>query len=154
MLYKKIMVAVDGSEVSQQALQHAMKLAENQKAKLVLLHIVEETFGFRGGVGFDYDYLISRYRDEGLEILKQAAGLVKANSALKCKTLLVELNPFQGRIAEVIIDKVKELSIDLIILGTHGRRGFNHWLLGSVAEDLMRIAITPVLLTHVTHGQF
>ena len=127
-----------------------IKIAEDQKAKLYLIHIVEENFGFRGGVGYDYDYLISMYREEGLKILEASAQIVKEQSALKCKTLLVELNPFQGRIAEVIIDKVKELSIDLVVMGTHGRRGFNHLLLGSVAENLMRIAVTPVLLIRGT----
>lgn len=146
MIYKKIMVAVDGSDVSDIALRHAIKIAQDQKATLYLIHVAEETFGFRGGVGYDYDYLISMYRKEGLKVLKQAAKTVKAGSAVKCKILLVELNSFQGRIAEVVIDKTKELSIDLLVVGTHGRRGFNHLFLGSVAENIMRIAITPVLL--------
>lgn len=146
MLYNKIMVAIDGSDVSSKALDHAIKLAENHKATLILIHIVEESFGFRGGVGFDYDYLITQYREEGLRILKDAEQIVKEKSSLKCKTILVELNPFQGRIAEVLIDKIKDLSVDLLVMGTHGRRGFNHFLLGSVAENLIRIAVTPVLL--------
>lgn len=146
MLYKKIMVAIDGSELSAKALAHAVQLAEQQKSSLILIHIVEENFGFRGGVGFDYDYLISQYREEGLKVLNEAEQAVKAQSELKCKTLLVELNPFQGRIAEVLIDKVQELGVDLLVMGTHGRRGFNHLLLGSVAENLIRIAVTPVLL--------
>lgn len=146
MLYKKIMVAIDGSDVSLKAFEHAIQLAENHKSSLILIHVVEENFGFRGGVGFDYDYLITQYREEGLRILKDAEQKVKEKSGLKCKTILVELNPFQGRIAEVLIDKIKDLSVDLLVIGTHGRRGFNHLLLGSVAENLIRLAVTPVLL--------
>lgn len=147
MIYKKILLAYDGSDVSNQALHHAIKLAKNQHATLYILYVVEESFGFRGGIGYDYDYLISIYKDEGHKVLNEATDIVKAECAsIKHETLLVQLNTFQGRVADVVIDKANELAVDLIIVGTHGRRGINHFFLGSVAENIMRMSHAPVLL--------
>lgn len=146
MIYKKIILAIDGSDTSNCALQEAIKLAEDQKAKLHLIHVIEESFPFHGGIGFDYSPLIDLYKKEGQRILDLAQERIDNHSSIKAETKLIELNPFQGRIAEVIIEETKLWGGDLLIIGTHGRRGFSHLVLGSVAEHVMRIATTPVLL--------
>jgi nucleotide-binding universal stress UspA family protein len=146
MIYKKILLAYDGGDVSKQALQHSIKLAKNQHATLYILYVVEESFGFRGGIGYDYDYLISIYKEEGEKVLQEAADLIKLEPSIKHELILVQLNTFQGRVADVVIDKANELAVDLIVVGTHGRRGFNHLIIGSVAENLMRMANAPLLL--------
>ncbi|CDZ77764.1 Universal stress protein/MSMEI_3859 [Legionella massiliensis] len=146
MLYKKIILAVDGSNTSNYALQEAIKLAEDQKAVLLVIHVVEENFGFHGGAGFDYSPLIELYKREGQKILDQAKERISSQSSIKFETKLVQLNSFQGRVAEVIIEETKQSAADLLVIGTHGRRGFNHLILGSVAELAIRIATTPVLL--------
>jgi nucleotide-binding universal stress UspA family protein len=145
MIYKKILLAYDGSDVSREALTHSIKLAKNQHATLYVLYVVEESFGFRGGIGYDYDDLISLYKEEGEKVLQEATDLIE-ESSINHEPLLVQLNTFQGRVADVVIDKAKELAVDLIVAGTHGRRGINHLILGSVAEDITRMANTPVLL--------
>jgi nucleotide-binding universal stress UspA family protein len=146
MIYKKILLAYDGGDVSKLALQHSIKLAKNQHATLYILYVVEESFGFRGGIGYDYDYLISIYKEEGEKVLQEASDLIKQESSIKHELILVQLNTFQGRVADVVIDKANELVVDLIVVGTHGRRGFNHLIIGSVAENLMRMANAPLLL--------
>ena len=145
MSYKKIMIAVDGSSCSLLALKEAAKLAENQHAQLQLVHVVEESFPFHNGIGFDYSSLIAFYREEGQKLLEKAKETIK-KSSLPIQSKLVELNPFQGRIAEVIVEEAKLLHADLLVIGTHGRRGFSHLFLGSVAENIIRIATIPVLL--------
>ena len=145
-MYQKILLAYDGSNVSKQALQHTIKLAQNQQAMLYVLYVVEESFGFRGGIGYDYDYLISIYKEEGENVLQEAKDIISAESTIKHDSILVQLNTFQGRVADVVIDKADELRVDLIVAGTHGRRGINHFILGSVAENIMRMAKMPVLL--------
>ena len=59
---------------------------------------------------------------------------------------LTELTPSKAQIAEKLIDEATGLSADLIVIGTHGRRGLHHILNGSIAEEVMRISKIPVLL--------
>lgn len=146
MAYKRIIVAVDGSETSKQALKEAIKLAKEQQAKLRILHVVDENFIYYGGEAYvDHDTLESSIRKEGQKILEKVEAKIR-NSNIKFESRLVEIKPFQGRIAEKIIDEAKAWPADLLVIGTHGRRGFSHLLLGSVAEGVIRIATMPVLL--------
>lgn len=106
-----------------------------------------------GRIGYDYDHLISLYKEEGNQVLQEATDIVKADSSIKHELLLVQLNTFQGRVADVVIDKANELTVDLIIVGTQGRRGINHFFLGSVAENIMRMSHVPVLLIRGSHEE-
>ena len=69
-----------------------------------------------------------------------------SHSSIKFEAKLIELISSQGRIAEVIAEEAANWSADLLVLGTHGRRGFSRLFIGSVAENTVRIATTPVLL--------
>lgn len=146
MLYKNIMLATDGSDISNKALKEAIQLATDQKAHLRIVHVVDEAFIYHGGPGFDYSLIIKAFKDEGQKILDSTATIVSKQSSIQFDTALIELNPFQGRIAEVIITKAQDWPADLLIIGTHGRRGFSRLFLGSVAEHIIRIATMPVLL--------
>jgi nucleotide-binding universal stress UspA family protein len=146
MPYKHILVAIDGSDVSNKALKEAIRLATDQKAHLHILHVVDEAFVYHGGPGFDYSQIMKAFKDEGQKILDSAATIVSKQSSIKFDTTLIELNPFQGRIAEVIITKAQDWPADLLVIGTHGRRGFSHLFLGSVAEHIIKLATMPVLL--------
>ncbi|STX40665.1 universal stress protein [Legionella donaldsonii] len=146
MLYKKIMVATDGSDLSNHVLQEAIQLATDQKAHLRIAYVVDEGFVYHGGPGFDYSLILKAFKDEGQKILDKTAALVSKQSSIKFDTTLIELNPFQGRVSEVIVEKAKEWPADLLVIGTHGRRGLSHLFLGSVAEQIIRTATMPVLL--------
>ena len=146
MIYKNILLATDGSDVSNCALQEVIKLIKHQKSTVRLVHVVDESFIYYGGPGFDYPSLIASYREEGARILEKAADLITSQSSAHVEKRLIELKPLQGRIAEAIIDEAAEWPADLLVIGTHGRRGFSHFFLGSVAENIVRIATMPVLL--------
>ncbi|MCC5014811.1 MULTISPECIES: universal stress protein [unclassified Legionella] len=146
MLYKKIMVATDGSDLSNNALQEAIQLATDQKAHLRIVYVVDEGFVYHGGPGFDYSLILKAFKEEGQKILDKTAAIVSKQSSIKFDTTLIELNPFQGRVSEVIVEKAKEWPADLLVIGTHGRRGLSHLFLGSVAEQIIRTATMPVLL--------
>ncbi len=146
MMYKKILLAVDGSDASQPALQEAIQLANNQKALLRVIYVIDESFIYHGGPGYDYLSFIASCREEGQAILKRTSDYIKSQSKIKFETAILELKPFQGRIADVIVEEAQDWSADLLVIGTHGRRGFSHILMGSVAENVLRIATTPVLL--------
>ncbi|EHL30059.1 universal stress protein [Legionella drancourtii] len=145
-MYKRILVSVDGSDESKCALQEAVKLAKVEPTHLLIIHVLEENFMYHTGPGFDYNALIVAMRAEGERILDAAKKIASSNSSINVEIKLIELQSFQGRIAEVIVDEAKDWAADLIVLGTHGRRGVSRFFLGSVAENTVRIATTPVLL--------
>lgn len=144
--YKHILLAIDGSDASQPALQEAIRLTDDQKAKLKVIFVVDESFVYHGGPGYDYLSYLAACREEGLSILNRAAEYITQQSSIQFETGLVELEPFQGRIADAILEEASDWQADMLILGTHGRRGFSHILMGSVAESIIRIATIPVLL--------
>ncbi|OGV48938.1 MAG: universal stress protein [Legionellales bacterium RIFCSPHIGHO2_12_FULL_42_9] len=146
MNYKNIMLALDGSEASHLALGEVIKVTKNQKANLRLIHVLDASLIYQGGPGFDYLTVINACRQEGQAIFDQAKKIISKQSSLHIDQHLIELLPFQGRIAEAIVEEAKEWPADLLVLGTHGRRGFSRFFLGSVAENVVRIATVPVLL--------
>ncbi|CEG60501.1 universal stress protein [Legionella micdadei] len=145
MIYQRIMVAVDGSEISHLALKEAIRLAKDQKAELRIIHVIDESAVYPTESHVDYASLWQVHREEGLKFLDQISEEVR-NEQVPFDCKLVELKPFAGKIAEKIGEEAKVWPADLLVLGTHGRRGLNHLLLGSVAEQIIRIATTPVLL--------
>lgn len=150
MNYKKILLAIDGSDASKPALQEAIRLAHNQRARLKVIFVVDESFVYHGGPGYDYLSYLAACREEGQSILNQATEDIKNQSTIQFETALLELEPFQGRIADAIMEEVQDWHADILIVGTHGRRGFSHIFMGSVAENVIRIATIPVLLVRQT----
>ena len=145
MKYKNILVAVDGSEISKQALYEAIDLAKDQKAKLRIIHVVDEYIVDYSGIGIDYDKYEASMKEYGEKILKDMEEIARqSNTDFESK--LVELKTNQGRVEQKIIEQAKNWPADLIVIGTHGRRGLSHLFLGSVAEGVVRIASMPVLL--------
>lgn len=146
-MYKHILVAMDDSDTSLEALKEAIKLAQDQKAKLRILHIAIDIYtdysGF--GMGVDLSAFEPAAREASKKILHDAEKLAH-ESNVECNTQLIELKTGKGRIEEKIVEVATSWPADLLIIGTHGRRGFSHFLLGSVAEGITRIATMPVLL--------
>jgi len=146
-MYKNIMLALDGSKISDSLVEEVIKLIKGRKGvNLRIIHVVDESFVYYGGQDFDYLSLIVSCQEEGQNILAKAEKIIGSQCSVKIETSLLELKPFHKRIAEVIVEEAKEWPADLLVIGTHGRRGFSHLLLGSVAENIIRIATTPVLL--------
>ncbi|ARB93739.1 universal stress protein [Legionella longbeachae] len=140
-MYKQIMIAVDGSKASSLALKEAIELAKNQNSKLCVIHIVDTLY--EGDV--DREAFVELIRKQGQEVLnsiKKKLSRVKIEFEMK----LTELTPSKSQIAEKLVDEASAWSADLIIIGTHGRRGIQHILTGSVAEEVIRISKIPVLL--------
>ncbi|HVB49935.1 MAG TPA: universal stress protein [Burkholderiales bacterium] len=145
-MYDKILVAVDGSEIAQRALQEAIKLARQGSTRLRILHVVDETplWQYPDGVGVNYEAVIERFRETGRQVGAEALEAARAEG-VEAESALLELAG-AGRVADVIVQDAKDWGARLIVLGTHGRRGVAHLVLGSVAEGVSRAASTPVLL--------
>jgi nucleotide-binding universal stress UspA family protein len=143
-MYDKILVPVDGSATSLRGLGEAIGIAKSQRSQLCLLHIVNEFI-------FDYSYTPAAYatdvvdglRERGKTILIDAAALVR-KQGLEPVTVLLE--SIGGPAAELIVAQARELGAELIVMGTHGRRGLRRLAMGSDAEQVVRLATVPVLL--------
>jgi nucleotide-binding universal stress UspA family protein len=145
-MYKHILVAVDGSDTSNLALQEAMKLAKEQQAALRLIHIVDETPVY---MTMDTAYALADFqkamREAGQKVLATCAATTR-QAGVEVDTKFVILEVLTRRICDAINEEAKSWPADLIVIGTHGRHGFNHLLLGSVAEGVIRLAVKPVLV--------
>jgi nucleotide-binding universal stress UspA family protein len=148
-MYRHILVPVDGSNPSQRALREAIRLGQCQQAsEVVLLHIVDtvsyipQTEQSAAAYFKEAHAQAQRY---GQQLLEQAREEVE-RAGLTAVTRLIELKRASDLIHETIVREAGAASTELIVMGTHGRRGLSHLLLGSVAEGVMRLASCPVLL--------
>lgn len=149
-MYNRIMVSIDGSDTSARALREAIRIGQYQPgAEIRLLHVVDTVSNIpQTGSGSPPSYIKELYtqaRQYGQELLEQAQKETE-RAGLRVDTRLVELKRAADRIAQVIVDEAKTMPAELIVMGTHGRRGLSHLLLGSVAEGVMRLTPCPVLL--------
>jgi nucleotide-binding universal stress UspA family protein len=145
-MYKRIVVAVDGSDTSAAALNEAVKLAKVMNSTLLLLYVCEEipvVWNIEGMASFPLEDMTKAMVESGKRLLHRDKQRV-AESGLDAETRLVE--DYKGRIGIVICDEAEQWLADLLVIGTHGRKGFGHLLLGSVAEGVMRAATMPVLM--------
>lgn len=142
-MYKRILVPIDGSSTSDRALQEAIKLIDAQPAQLRLVHVIDD-LQFLDAEGYvDYAELRELTRKIGQRALDKAEEIAR-QADITVESALLEANG--ERIAQVINTEAESWSADLIVIGTHGRSGFNHLLFGSVAEGVVRGASVPVLL--------
>ncbi len=146
-MYTRIFVAIDSSDTARQALDEAIRLASALGARLCIAHAEDEAMLVQHGMGIgtfvDIDQVKRSIRTFGNRLLEQAVTTAQA-AGLQAETKLLESST--RRIAELIADGAREWQADLIVVGTHGRRGVDRLLVGSVAENLTRLAKTSLLL--------
>ena len=143
MAYKRILVPVDGSATSNTGLDEALKLARDGPSRIRLVHIIDDTLAFSSPDGAGVNYVLDALRKAGRDALEIAANRVR-RAKLDAETDLVE--NLTGRVADAIVEQAKRWRADLIVMGTHGRRGFDRLLIGSNAELVVRHSPVPVLL--------
>jgi len=147
-MYRRILVAVDGSETSNLALEHALQLAKDQRAQVRIVHAVEslhQLVALSGGTFFDIDELLDSLRREGKRVLEASLERAKA-FGVDAETAVLEAKDPVDRTAQILVQEARNWDADLIVVGTHGRSGFDRLFLGSVAETVLRSASVPVLL--------
>lgn len=150
-MYKRILVPVDGSETSNKALVTALQLAKDAGGRVRLIHIVEELAYLSGYEQFGgySDDLFKVMRETGTKVLDDGLAIAQAAGVEADKMLF---DDFGGRLAEVVADAAKQWNADLIVVGTHGRRGVGRVLLGSGAEQIIRLAPVPILVVRSSEG--
>ena len=151
-MYRRILVPVDGSIASNVGRAQAIGLAQTEGARLRFLNVVDESLGFSSpDIGaVDMGDLLRSMRELGEKSVEEAASLA-SKKGLRADTAVL---PSRGRRAsDVILQEAKKWRADLIVMGTHGRRGFNRLLLGSDAERVLRDTPVPLLLVREGHAK-
>jgi len=151
-MYRTILVAVDGSETSEHALTYATELARVTSAALRILHVVDMGWlPVAQEIGVDAERILVARRRAGESILA-IAGDSARNAGVEAETALTETDSPTQHVAEAIAAEAVRWPAELVVLGTHGRRGFRRLALGSVAERVARLALRPVLLVPSTNA--
>lgn len=144
-MYRQILVPVDGSDTANKALQAALELAKDSGGRVRAIHVMEEVAYASNfnQFGVYTEELLNAMQEAGKGILQDA--MTRAQSAgVAADTLLFD--SVSGRLAEVVANAAREWNADLIVVGTHGRRGVGRMLMGSGAEQIIRLAPVPVLV--------
>ena len=144
-MFKQILVALDGSETANLALDEAMTLAKEGGSIVRSIYVID-AYSFAPQLEFiSLQEVATSIREEASGVLAKAKKKLDAAGVIS-ETKIVETEVSGERIAQAIAKEAKNWPADLIVVGTHGRRGFSHFLLGSVAESIVRVASKPVLL--------
>jgi len=146
-MYQRILVPVDGSPTATRGLREAIRLAKGHDAALRLLHVVDRlplTQGMEPPAIIEE--LLRSAERAGHAVLAAGAALA-AKDNIRAQTVMRK--PPRGRVADTILDEARKWKAGLIVMGTHGRRGVGHLLLGSDAETVVRAARAPVLLVRL-----
>ena len=147
-MYKKILVPLDGSELSESVLEHVVAIATSCKVHEVVLTRVRYPLDKGVTDTLDADIaskLDETYQEEAAKYLEQIAADLK-EKGIAAKTVVLSGNP-----AEEIINYAQSSVVDLIIMSTHGRSGVSHWAFGSVADKVIRHSEIPVLIRPAGH---
>jgi len=140
--FKVILCPIDFSEFSVRAYRHALSLAEHYHARLVVHHVVElwqhPAVSFAASAALLDEYCQS-IRENAKEKLREFVKMYTHNA------IQPELVVDEGMAADAILAFAKEQKADLIVMGTHGRRGYDRLMLGSATDRVMRRASCPVL---------
>jgi len=144
-MFKRILVPVDGSPTSRAGLKLALRLAKEHKARLCLLHVVDETPIAQGEPmsGAAVDAMLESLRRAGRGIIARASAAARAQR-VRADAVTVEV--IGRRVADMILRQSVRWKADLLVLGTHGRRGLSRLVMGSDAEGVLRESRIPVLL--------
>jgi nucleotide-binding universal stress UspA family protein len=150
-MYKRILVAVDGSHTSRRAFEAALSLASSEGAELQPFYVVENTPMYFEAPGYDPSILLDRLIEQGKELGAELTQAMRAQGVAG-EVAMGEASSLDD-VSVVVLKAAAAFKADLLVMGTHGRRGVQRLFLGSVAERCVRQAALPVLLVPSAAGQ-
>jgi len=151
-MYQRILVPIDGSSSSNHGLGEAIRIAKLTQGRIRLFHVIDD-LSFALALGSEprhADDLLKQLRSEGSRILDEAQATVQA-AGVDVDTRLGD--NFPGSVQDKVAAEALDWGAELIVLGTHGRRGAARLVLGSGAERILRQAPVPVLLVRAPAGK-
>jgi nucleotide-binding universal stress UspA family protein len=144
-MFQHILLPLDGSEIAEQALPPALKLAAQFDAEITLLRVIQPPYVATHISGSAYGEVINSLRriayEEGMGYLKEQQAALR-DLGHKTHIHLVEGDDVAG----IILNLIQTLEVDTVVMSTHGRGGISRWVYGSVADKLLRVATVPILL--------
>jgi len=144
-MYDNILVPTDGSAASEGAVEHAIELANQYGATVHALYVVDT--GAYSSMEVGSDIVVEALREEGEQAVERVA------SEAEDAGVAVETSVRTGIAHRAIDEYVNEEGIDLVVMGTHGRTGVGRFLLGSVAEKVVRTADAPVMTVRASEEE-
>lgn len=144
-MYQRILVPIDGSTTSAKGLAEAIRLARTTGGRLRLVHVVDElsfALAMDPYTGYAGDWL-KELRANAVSLLENARAEAAAEG-VEADTVLRD--SLKGAVHDQVLEEAEASRADLIVIGTHGRRGVGRWVMGSSAERIVREAPVPVLL--------
>ena len=144
-MYQRILVPIDGSATAERGLTEAIAIARASGGSIRVIHVLDELVfvsGFETGASYA-NTVLPQLRKNSERIVLAARDRAQA-AGVSVDTLCVEC--FARRTSDVIVEQAAAWPADLIVIGTHGRRGVSRLMLGSDAEQVLRLAPVPVLL--------
>jgi nucleotide-binding universal stress UspA family protein len=143
-MYKRFLIATDGSELAEKAVTSGLALAKGLGAQVVVVTATEPWTAMTNGEGFAFSFPLEEYEKAAAERAEQILSKVRADAqklAVKCETVHVNDFPVEG-----ILATAKTKQCDLIVMASHGRRGVARLLLGSQAAQVVALSTIPVLI--------
>lgn len=151
-MYGKILIPLDGSEPSKNALTHAISIAEKFNSQLTLLAVVPRVMipvfpdeGF-GAAPVTAAKDMARYQDRMKEIYENVLAEAKAKLSSEHPDLKVETMLREGRPSATIVDLSENDGVDLIVMGSRGIGGITGWILGSTSHQVVDSCTKPILI--------
>lgn len=143
-MYKRILVAVDGSDTSRRAFAAALELAKAMGSALQPYYVIENTPMYFDAPGYDPSILRNQMIAQGDELATEFDKAM-ADKGVAGAMITGEASSLED-VPALVLNAAQSFGADLIVMGTHGRRGFQRLILGSVAERCVRQSTLPVLL--------
>lgn len=140
-MYKRILCPIDGSDTANAGVAEAIRIAQCSQGSIRLLYVLDTVY--LQSTGYMVGEVYEQMRDSGMQLLEKTKAQVAA-AGVAGESILIDANTL--RVADAIVDDCNAWGADVIVMGTHGRRGINHLLLGSDAEAVIRLSQVPVLL--------
>lgn len=143
-MYKKILLPTDGSKFAENAEKHALFLAEASGAEIIALSVVETSFSIglpSDDTIFHINQLLKKETEKNLEKVEKMKE--ETHSDVK-----ITLEVAEGSPAEVILETIEKEDIDLVVMGSSGKSGFDRFIMGSVAEKVVKAAECSVLVVY------
>lgn len=144
-MYKDILVALDGSAASKGALTEAIRMAKLASGAVTAVYVLDRFAMFAYSANYDQFATVEALRADGDRILADAHKEA-IDSNVACKVDTAETDNISEDVATCLLRYVKGRSVNLVVMGTHGRRGMRRLMIGSVAERFLRASTCPVLL--------
>ena len=150
-MYKRILIPTDGSETATLGLREGLRLAKESGAQVRIVHVVDDIGALSPSVyGAIYTEVTDQFRAAGANVLARAKDMAQ-EAGIDAETQMIEA---MGEPAgERIVTAAKEWQADLIVCGTHGRRGLRRIVIGSDAEFIVRHTPVPLLLVRDSHSR-